>query len=442
MKNKKKYLFFTLFALGFMLTGINNQVSEENITNIASAAETGFVIDNNGILTKYTGTDTSVIIPDGVTSIGDRAFFNCTSANTIIIPDSVTNIGERVFWGCKNLEEITIPDSVTSIGGGTFKNCKSLKEITIPDNVKIIEQAMFTGCNNLKKIVLPNGITDIKASAFYDCHSLIKINFPDSLVTIEDNAFANCHNLTGITLPDSLKKIGHWAFINCRNLKEITVPENVLYIGDMAFAGCKKLTSVTIPDKTTEIGDFVVKNCPALKKITVKPGNKTYQSKDGVLFKKVQSGLKLVAYPSGKTEKTYKFPVKTKNVEYDAFSECKNLTKVILPGNMKKIYYKKNSFFGSLYLKNIKITMKKSQKLNIDFIMYNDDSVIPKITSQNKNIARINMPAKWKNIDDNIGSYTSKGTIKAIKKGKLKIIFSGVVNQNKKLKTTLEITVK
>lgn len=151
MKNKKKYLFFTLFALGFMLTGINNQVPEENITNIASAAETGFVIDNNGILTKYTGTDTSVIIPDGVTSIGDRAFFNCTSANTIIIPDSVTNIGERVFWGCKNLEEITIPDSVTSIGGGTFKNCKSLKEITIPDNVKIIEQAMFTGCNNLKK---------------------------------------------------------------------------------------------------------------------------------------------------------------------------------------------------------------------------------------------------------------------------------------------------
>lgn len=109
---------------------------------------------------------------------------------------------------------------------------------------------------------------------------------------------------------------------------------------------------------------------------------------------------------------------------------------------MKKIYYKKNSFFGSLYLKNIKITMKKSQKLNIDFIIYSDDSVIPKITSQNKNIARINMPAKWKDIDDNIGSYTSKGTIKAIKKGKLKIIFSGVVNQNKKVKTTLEITVK
>ena len=138
MKNKKKYLFFTLFALGFMVTGIKSQVPEENITSIASAAETGFAIDNNGILTKYTGTDTSVIIPDGVTSIGDRAFFNCTSANTIIIPDSVTNIGERVFWGCKNLEEITIPDSVTSIGGGTFKNCRSLKEITIPDNVTII----------------------------------------------------------------------------------------------------------------------------------------------------------------------------------------------------------------------------------------------------------------------------------------------------------------
>ena len=67
MKNKKKYLFFTLFALGFMLTGINNQVPEENITNIASAAETGFVIDNNGILTKYTGTEYQpLFIPDSV----------------------------------------------------------------------------------------------------------------------------------------------------------------------------------------------------------------------------------------------------------------------------------------------------------------------------------------------------------------------------------------
>lgn len=442
MKNRKKYLLLILFLTGFMATGIKSQVLEKNITNIANAAETVFAIDSNGILTKYTGTDISVIIPDGVKGIGDRAFFNCTSINSIIIPDSVTTIGEKVFWGCKNLEEITIPYSVTSIGGGTFKNCRSLTEITIPDNVKTIETAMFSGCYNLKKIVLPDGITDIKAAAFNNCHNVTKIKFPDSLVNIEDGAFEYCNNLTGIILPDSVEKIGHWAFMDCHGLTEITVPRNVLYIGDMAFSGCKKLTSVTIPDKTTEIGYSVFTDCPVLKEIKVKPGNKTYQSENGVLFKKIKSGLKLIAYPAGKKEKTYKFPAKTRSVQDGVFSSCKKLTELILPGNIKKIYYKNNSFFGFANLKNIKITMKKTQKLNISFIMDKEKNVIPKITLKNKNIANVNMPVNWKNNNGNITTYTLKGTIKAIKKGKLKVIFNNTVYQDKKFKTTLEIIIK
>ncbi|MDE6615834.1 MAG: leucine-rich repeat domain-containing protein [Lachnospiraceae bacterium] len=438
MKNRKKHLLFTLFALGILAAGGNGRFPEKETASIANAAETGFIIDDDGILAKYTGTDTSIVIPDGVTGIGDRAFYNKNNLTSIIIPDSVTTIGSKAFWGCKSLTEITIPETVVSIGRGTFKKCNSLTEITIPGNIKTIEGDMFYGCKNLKKIVLPDSITDIEASAF-----------------------SGCRNLVDVVLPKNLVNIGNSAFLDCKSLTEIIIPQNVVSVGGAVFLGCKKLAAVTIPEKTETLGNNIFNSCTALKKIEVKKGNKEYKSEDGVLFKQVKSGMELITYPAAKKGKTYKVPAKTSSIGYNAFEGCKKLTGLVISGNLKKVEYRNGSFFNFAGLKNIKVRMKKGQKINMSFVIDLDSDAgpaIPEVAVKNKGIARVSMPSDWEDKNrgdiDYIVPYTLKGSVKAKKKGKAEIIFKREVASHKKindkefelenitLKTTVEIIVK
>lgn len=438
MKSRKKYLLFALLASGILASGINRQFPGKDFASAANAAETGFIIDDDGILLKYNGNDTSIVIPDGVTGIGDKVFYNKTNIESIVIPDSVTTIGNKAFWNCKSLREIIIPETVTSIGGGTFKKCLSLTEITIPGEITAIEGAMFAGCKNLKKAVLPGSITDIKSAAFEGCQSLAGLKLPENLVNIADSAFSGCKSLT-----------------------EIIIPGNVVSVGNTAFLGCKKLAVVTIPEKTATLGDNIFSGCTALKKIEVKKGNKKYKSEDGVLFKQVKSGMELITYPAAKKGKTYKVPAKTSRIGYNAFEGCKDLTGLVLPGNLKNIEYRNGLFFNFAGLKNIKIHMKKDQKTNMSFVIDLDSEAgpaIPEVTVKNKNIARVSMPSGWE--DKNSGNidytrpYTLKGSVKAKKKGKTEIIFKREVVHHKKvndkefklenikLKTTVEIIVK
>ena len=121
--------------------------------------------------------DTIYIIPNGVTSIRERAFYDCSSLINIIIPESVTSIRESAFLGCSSLTNITIPDSVTNIGTYVFSNCSNLTNITIPDSVTNIETYVFSNCSNLTNITIPESVTSIENSAFYNCSNLTTVNY-------------------------------------------------------------------------------------------------------------------------------------------------------------------------------------------------------------------------------------------------------------------------
>ena len=259
----------------------------------------------------------SVVIEDGVTSIGANAFDGCSGLTSITIPSSVTSIGEHAFYGCSGLTSITIPSSVTSIEKYVFSGCSGLTSITIPNSVTSIEWGAFDGCSGLTSITIPSSVTSIGGGAFSGCSGLTSITIPNSVTSIEWGAFSGCSGLTSITIPSSVTSIGEGAFEGCSGLTSITIPSSVTSIGAHAFEGCSGLTSITIPSSVTSIGAYAFRGCSGLTSITI-PSSVT---SIGEYTFYGCSGLTSITIPNSVT-----------SIGTSAFSGCSGLTRVIYLG--------------------------------------------------------------------------------------------------------------
>ena len=189
----------------------------------------------------YNGTTYSV------TSIGERAFSDCTGLTAVTIPNSVTSIGDYAFAGCSGLTSITIPNSVTTIGDYAFEDCSSLP---VENNLRYADTYLVEAVDRtLSTYSIKEGTKWIGDDAFYRCYNLTSITIPNSVTSIGNWAFRYCEGLTSITIPNSVTSIGERAFYELSRLTSITIPNSVTSIGDNAFAGCYGLTSTTIEVK-------------------------------------------------------------------------------------------------------------------------------------------------------------------------------------------------
>ncbi len=329
-----------------------------------------------------------VIIEDGVTNIGVRAFNECKNLTSISIPNSVTSIGDYAFFGCSGLTSITIPNSVasiedctlaycsgltsiiveqgnkkydsrnncnaiiekesnaliagckktvipnsvTSIGSWAFYGCSDLTSITIPNSVTGIGKGAFCDCSGLTSVTIPNSVTSIGDDAFYGCSGLTSITIPNSVTSIGDYAFRDCSNLTSITIPNSVTGIGDYAFAFCSGLTSITIPNSVTSIGDYAFRDCSNLTSITIPNSVTGIGDYAFAFCSGLTSIIVEQGNEKYDSRDNcnAIIEKESNAL------IAGCNKTV-IPNSVTGIGVGAFCGCSGLASITIPNSVTSI---------------------------------------------------------------------------------------------------------
>ena len=240
-----------LTSIGDYAFGYCSSLTAINIPSVTSIGERAF--DDCSSLTAIT-------IPEGVTSIGDYAFEDCSSLTAVHISNieawckiTFENYNSNPLYYAHNLylngelvTNLVIPEDVTSIGDYAFYQCSSLTDITLPEGVTSIGYNAFSGCSTLTAITLPEGVTSIGDYVFYGCSSLTSITLPEGVTYIARYAFSDCSSLTAITIPENsqLTSIGWYAFSGCSSLTAITLPRSVKSIGSEAFANCSDLTDV------------------------------------------------------------------------------------------------------------------------------------------------------------------------------------------------------
>lgn len=241
-----------------------------------------------------------VVIQEGITSIGDYAFWNCPQLSSVSIASSVNSIGEYAFDCCIGLEEITIPNTVTTIGAGAFNACTALEKVVLPSGLTEIARETFNSCRSLKSITIPQSVKVIGTCAFSSAFA------PDSnyALTLSENVtsvgwrafgwagiksavwnaktelldtdmFYMCEQLETVVLSDSIKRFGTEVFSHCYRLRSVKMPSGLVEMEDFfqgVFLNCYALESITIPETLTKINTGIFQGCISLKEILLHEG--------------------------------------------------------------------------------------------------------------------------------------------------------------------------
>ena len=318
-------------------------------------------------------TVTEVVLPEGITAIGDHAFQMCDKLRSVTFPESLKSVGDGAFAFCESLRGADLPERVRSIGRDAFYQCSSLRSVTIPQGVKTIEDFTFTYCASLPGVSLPGSLTAIGAYAFSGCSALTGVTIPEGVTSVGEFAFCDCAALAAVTLPESLRTLGGEAFSWCGALRDVTFASPETAVGGLAFYGTPWLASqraendwiriggdhwvyagsasqltipqgigsfdlnrsrtverLTVPAGVTAIGDHALEDCDALRSVTLRAG----LTEIGEYAFCGCDALRGVVVPESVTR-----------IGDWAFSGCDALTNVVIPCGAKTIG--DNAFYGS-----------------------------------------------------------------------------------------------
>ncbi len=377
---------------------------------------TGALSSNRCDRSWYNSKDNirTVVINEGITSIGQYFFDSCTMITKVVISNGVKSIGTGAFGACLSLGSITIPETVTSIGYRAFYQCRSLSlvnylgsreqlsEISIGNDNSYFSRARFkcapsdTWGNDLFwsfdekidtliiwgsgamwdfhsgespwlniedeiiNIVINEGVTSIGDYAFDGCSSLTSVEIPDSVTSIGDYAFSGCTSLTSIEIPGSATSIGGYVFYGCTSITSIEIPDGVTSIGVRAFSSCTSLTSITIPNSVTSIGSYAFSSCTSLTSIEI-PDSVTTIGDYAFGF---CNGLASITIPDSVT-----------SIGSSAFYNCTGLISVTIPDSVTTIG--DDAFSACYRLMSINVDSDNQYYSSDSYdVLYNKDKTI------------------------------------------------------------------
>ena len=297
MKKRSLAFFLCIALLCALWVPLIPAASAADITDSGTCGENlTWTLDSDGVLTisgagamnDYSwwnlppwGTEVkTVMIENGVTNIGEYAFFDCSALTNITIPGSVKYIGFYAVYGCRSLLSITIPEGVTALGPSALSNC-GLISVTLPESLTSIGAGAFGSCFDLKNVSIPNAVTSIGSSAFSYCIALTSITIPASVANICVAPFRYCWALTEIRVNENNAAYCNDEYGVLFNkdktelieapenaaLEDYTIPQSVTYIKDYAFFCCKALKCFTIPASVANIDERAFLSCDNLKSV-------------------------------------------------------------------------------------------------------------------------------------------------------------------------------
>lgn len=338
---------------------------DERVSTVATKEEkaNGFV-DACEVLYNNDGTRLSCsgyyydldqyFIRPGTKVVCDNSFYDFRNCNSIIIPDSVSHIGDRAFGNCESLCRIEIPHSVKHIGVNPFELCHRLSDVICESPFFVYENHLLFTKDKQTLIagILPYDQWDgfysddlLKNLGFNVTHNVRNVHVPDGVTAIAERAFASCYGLLSITLSNDLIEIGDHAFLGCRNLRTISLPHSVSQIGAGAFFGCKSLHTITIPSSVKCIGVNPFESCINIEEVICL--SLDYFVEQQMLLD--QNRTRLISCWS--KESNLKIPESVTEIGESAFSGCNQIESILLPNNLR--FIGKSAFEGCSLLQEI-----------------------------------------------------------------------------------------
>lgn len=385
------------------VTAVFSKIEENEFIKVINITVSGF--DSVGVGAFFLREINSVVLCEGVSSIGENAFKGCEYLVSAYLPTSLLTIGKGAFMGCRNLNSVNLPyeleaieeyafkdcrhitsvlctsKQLASIGKGAFEACVGLRDLTIPAEDVSVHENAFRGCN------ISTAYVPIAALGSVPKEGLNKITvFGEG--AIGNNAFLNCRTLTSIVMHEGITAIGDYAFYGCDSLARLVIPSTVSSIGSDAFEGCtaielhklpsgyylgsennpylylfkaeQDLRSIVIDKGTLFINNSAFEHCKNLVSIDVEEENPRFASLNGALY--TDNGDVLLKYPQAKPSASFIVPEGVERIAPSAFRDANLLKIAVIPDTVKEIG--SYAFAGCQLLNSVSILSENIRELD------------------------------------------------------------------------------